>query len=95
MHDFMKLVYRQAGFEGRMLAKIPVPLMTVGTALLKWWSDNVSLKPPMSTPPEIRYASGYLYFDNAKAREELGINFRPVEESLLESIQWFREKGYA
>lgn len=94
MHDFMKLVYRQAGFEGRILAEIPVPLLTAGTALLKWWSDNVSLKPPMSTPPEIRYASQYLYFDNIKAREELGLSFRPVEESLVTSIQWFRENGY-
>lgn len=95
MHDFMKLVCRQAGFDGRMLVKTPLPLMTAGTALLKWWADNVSHKTPLSTPPEIRYAGQYLYFDNAKARDELGLNFRPVEESLLESIQWFRENGYA
>jgi dihydroflavonol-4-reductase len=94
IHDFMKLVLTEAGLDGRMLLKIPVPLMTAGTSLLKWWSDHVSHKTPLSTPPEIRYASQYLYFDNTKARQELGLEFRPVEDSIRDSIQWFREKGY-
>jgi dihydroflavonol-4-reductase len=94
VHDFMKLVFREAGLDGRMLFKIPVPLMTAGTFLLKWWSDHVSHKTPLSTPSDIRYASQYLYFDNTKAREELGLEFRPVEESIRDSIQWFRENGY-
>ena len=59
------------------------------------WSDYVSHKPPMSTPEEITYAAQYLYFDNAKAKNELGLIFRAVEDSLHDSINWFREKGYA
>jgi dihydroflavonol-4-reductase len=94
VHDFMKLVLTEAGLDGRMLLKAPVPLMTAGTYLLKWWSDHVSHKTPLSTSPEIRYASQYLYFDNTKARDELGLKFRPVEDSIRDSIQWFRENGY-
>ncbi len=26
---------------------------------------------------------------------ELGLSFRPMEDSLRDSIAWFREKGYA
>ncbi|MGC9325719.1 MAG: SDR family oxidoreductase [Desulfomonilia bacterium] len=95
MHEFIHLVCRLAGFEGRKIFKVPVPAMIAGTALLKWWSDHVSFKTPLSTPPDIAYASKYLFFDNAKARGELGLEFRPVEDSIQESITWFRQNGYA
>ena len=84
-----------AGFDGRMLFKFPVFALKVGTAFLKALSDYVIHKPPMSTPAEIAYASQYLYFDNSKTVKELGLSFRPVEDSLRDSIQWFRENGYA
>lgn len=93
--DLMRLVCREAGFEGRMLFKLPLPAMKAGTLFLKWLSDHATNSPPMSTPAEIRYASQYLYFDNEKARQELGMEFRPVEDSIRDSIQWFREHGYA
>jgi dihydroflavonol-4-reductase len=95
MEEFLRLVGRVAGFDGRMLLKMPVPLMKAGTAGLKWLSDNVTRKPPLSTPSEIAYASQYLYFDNARAVRELGLTFSPVEDSLKDSIEWFRENGYA
>lgn len=95
MADFLPLVCRAAGFDGRMLLKVPVPLMKVGTAGLKWLSDHVTSRPPLSTPSEIAYASQYLYFDSARAVNELGLTFRDVEGSLRESVAWFREKGYA
>ncbi|MGD0821881.1 MAG: SDR family oxidoreductase [Desulfomonilia bacterium] len=94
MKDFFRLVCREAGFDGRMLLKLPIPAMKVGTAVLKMWSDYVSHKPPMSTPAEIAYASQYLYFDNTKAVTELGLTFKPVENSLQDSINWFRENRY-
>ncbi len=93
--EFMRLVCREAGFEERRLFRLPLPAMKAGTALLKLVSDYVTDKPPMSTPPEIRYASQYLYFDNTKARQELEMEFRPVEDSVRDSIRWFREHGYA
>lgn len=95
MEDFMRLVCREAGFDGRMLFKLPVFALKVGTAFLKALSDHVIHKPPMSTPAEVAYASQYLYFDNSKTVKELGLNFRPVEDSLRDSIRWFRENGYA
>ncbi len=95
MEDFMRLACREAGFDGCMLLKLPIPAMKAGTAVLKMWSDYVSHKPPMSTPAEIAYASQYLYFDNTKAVSELGLTFKPVENSLQDSINWFRKNGYA
>jgi dihydroflavonol-4-reductase len=95
MEEFFRLVCREAGFEGQLRLKLPIPAMKVGSAVLKMWSDYVSHKPPMSTPAEIAYASQYLYFDNKKAIFELGLTFKPVEDSLKDSIIWYRENGYA
>ena len=94
MEDFMRLVCRVAGFDDRMLFKFPVPAIKAGTAVLKWWADHINHKPPMSTPAEIAYAAQYLYFDNNKARKELGLTFRSMEDSLNDSISWFRENRY-
>jgi dihydroflavonol-4-reductase len=95
LEKFMRLVYKTAGFEKRMLIKIPGFLMKTGTIPLKYWADHVSHKPPLSSPPEIEYASQYLFFDNTKARENLGLKFTPVKDSLKRSINWFRKNGYA
>jgi nucleoside-diphosphate-sugar epimerase len=36
-----------------------------------------------------------LFFDNSKARNELGLTLTPIEESLCDSVRWFRENHYA
>jgi len=95
MDDFVRLVCRVAGIDGRIVFKVPVPLMKIGTAALSWLSDHVTRRPPLSTPVEIAYASQYLYFDNTKAVTELGMSFRDVEASIAESVAWFRSRGYA
>ncbi len=95
MEDFMRLVCAQAGLKDRLFVKLPVPALKAGTFFLKMLSDRLTHRPPLSTPAEIEYASQYLWFDNAKARQELGLELRPVEESVRESVAWFRGRGYA
>jgi len=94
MEDFLRLVCHVAGLDGRMLFKLPVSALKTGAFVLKQWSDYISLKPPMSTPADVAYASQYLYFDNSKTVKELELKFRSVEDSLSDSIQWFRENRY-
>jgi len=95
LEEFMHLVYKAAGFQKRLLINIPAFVMKAGTIPLKYWADHVSHKPPLSSPREIEYASQYLFFDNTKAREVLGLKFTPIEDSLERSINWFRNHGYA
>lgn len=33
-------------------------------------------------------------FDHKKSESELGLEFRPMEETLRDEIAWFREHGY-
>lgn len=94
MKEFMTLVYRVLGKEGALLPKVPIPVLGLLTRCFAWWSDHISHRTPLSTPAELRYVSQYLFFDNSKARTELGLRFSPIEESLERSIEWFRTAGY-
>jgi len=91
--ELMDMVNNCLGQKKRYIPMVPKAVLTGGTYVLRAWSDRVSHKPPMSTPVEIRYASNYLYFDNTKAKTQLGLDFRPVETSIKESLEWFRENG--
>ena len=44
-------------------------------------------------PAVIPYATLYWFMNNAKAREELGITFRPPREVLAPTIEWLKASG--
>lgn len=54
--------------------------------------ENMGKKGPLNSE-NAWTAILYHWFDNAKARSELGFNPRPAEEALRESVGWMREKG--
>jgi dihydroflavonol-4-reductase len=95
MKEFLRMVYKVAGFKARPVIPTFIPVIKMSAYCFKWWSDHVSHATPMSTPPEVKYASQYLFFDTYKARNELGLTLSPTEESLRDSVRWFRENGYA
>ncbi|RJP39794.1 MAG: NAD-dependent epimerase/dehydratase family protein [Desulfobacteraceae bacterium] len=89
--ELMKMIYKAAGRNRSFIPKVPLSIVKGGATAMKLWSDRFSRKPPMSTPVDVSYAANYLYFDNTKARKELGLEFRPVEASLKEAIAWFKK----
>ncbi len=94
MEEFMAMVFKAGDIRQKFIPKIPIPILKTATAGLTWLSDNFIHKPPLSTPAEVDYARQYLFFDNSKAMEELGLVFSPIEKSLIDSIGWFKSKGY-
>ena len=51
-------------------------------------------KPPFMTPAELEIANKGLVADASKARRELGLPTRPIEESLRDAVNWFVDNGY-
>ena len=94
MRELNDLVLKVAGKSSRVTVSLPKMVLKAGSAGLNWRSDKFTHRPPLSTPVEIDYASQYLYFDNSKAQQELGLEFRPMEQSVADSIAWFEEAGY-
>lgn len=68
--------------------------LKIVATILKYWSDHISRRPPLSTPPDIGYVAQYPYFDHTKAKTELGLDFTPIEDSIARAIAWFRENRY-
>jgi dihydroflavonol-4-reductase len=72
--------------------KLPLPgPLAAGVALgMELWADHVSHKEPPATYRSVRYAQRTAFFSNAKAKRELGLPSRPLEETIRRAVDWFR-----
>ena len=52
-------------------------------------------RPPRMPVTAIRMAKKFMYFDNRKAIQYLGLTLTPVRQALADAVAWFRERGYA
>lgn len=89
LKDFFDIVCRVADLKP---VKMPMPgALTAGVALgMELWADHVSHKEPLATYRAIRYAQRNAFFSNAKAKRELGLRSRPLEETVKRAVNWFR-----
>ena len=94
LSELADLVFDAAGLPRRRLPRVPKALLKGLSVGLTAAADHVTHRQPLSTAPEVEYASKYLYVDNAKARTEFNLSFTPVEESLSRAAQWFADNGY-
>lgn len=58
---------------------------------LRGW---VTRREPLVNSASVKLSECYHYFDSTRSRQELGYQNRPLEESLRDAWQWFREHGY-
>jgi dihydroflavonol-4-reductase len=91
--DFLDLV---SDVTGRSLPrrKLPVDLMMAYGRAATLWSDHISHSAPRTTLKAVRYAAQYLYYDNIKARTELGLSFVPMRDTIARAARWFESSDY-
>jgi len=91
-----RLVDVLQSLTGRRIRKIPVPgSVMLGVGRLLDWFNGVrgkALDIPV-THEAMVYATNWIKMDNSKARAELGLAFRPVEESLADAIRSLVAQG--
>ena len=56
-------------------------------------ADRFTHREPLLTYAGAQTAAEFAYFDSSKAQEELGLEFRPLDETLRDTVAWFREIG--
>jgi dihydroflavonol-4-reductase len=75
---------------------VPVPLLyTLGAANELW--ARVSGRPALISLATARlmiHERDRTHFNHSKSEQELGVRFRPVEETLRATIAWYRENGW-
>jgi hypothetical protein len=53
----------------------------------------INLEVPLSHEASV-YATQWVKMDSSKAERDLGLTFRPVDESLADAIRWLLEAGH-
>ena len=84
-----------AAIVGRRPPRIRVPIaplypLAVGAEA---WA-RLTGREPFVTRDGLRMARHHMFFNDAKARQELGYVSRPYREGLVDAIAWFRKAGY-
>jgi len=84
------------------LTNLPAPTVklpywpVLGLAYLdEFFATYIRRKPPRMPVTAIRMAKKFMYFDNRKAIQYLGLTLTPVRQALAEAVAWFRGYGYA
>ncbi len=91
--DFMAKVADLAGREHTKW-RIPKPLISIVAHYQEWMANHITHRAPKITVGMQGLIGKYLYYNNAKARKELGFNPGPCDGAIEKSIQWFTNNGF-
>jgi dihydroflavonol-4-reductase len=91
--DYFDLIVNVAG-----KGKSPTLRIPAGMAVFSGWGyqmlSRITGKPPVTSASWARVGSHYSWWDCTRAREELNLGQRPLEESIADAIMWFETNGY-
>ena len=91
MREFMERVARVAKARDWFL-RFPKPVVQAYVSGLEWYAEQTGTEPDV-TRNFLDYSSPPSYFDNRRSREELGMTYRPLEETVADALAWFNERG--
>ena len=84
-----------ARLVGRRPPMVKLPLnMLYPVAYGAEWLATLRGVEPFITMDGLRMARHHMFFDDSKARRELGYVSRPYRDGLVDAIAWFRVHGY-
>jgi dihydroflavonol-4-reductase len=74
--------------------RIPYGIALVAGAVDTWLFGTLLRRPPHIPLEGVKMAAKHMYFDAARAVEELGLPQSPIEQALERAVQWYRGNGY-
>lgn len=74
-------------------AKVPYHLALAVAAISETWADRISHAPPVAPLTGVRITGRWLDFQTGKAKRELGLTVRPLNDSLHDALDWFKDQG--
>ena len=74
-----------------MPRRVPGWFALGATALLEHVVARATGRPPLADVDEVRMGLLVRYFDNTRARTELGFRPRPLRETLERTVRWMRQ----
>lgn len=80
--------------QSKPIIKPPLSVIKSLAWCMEKYSDWISGEPPQFTPAAIEIAHQGFAADCTKAREELGLPRRDLEESVRDALSWFIQNGH-
>ncbi|HLF25140.1 MAG TPA: SDR family oxidoreductase [Anaerolineae bacterium] len=71
------------------LPRRAIPALAFAAAVAK----RMGLALPIDAA-QLRFSREFIWFDNSKARRELGLPHTPIEQAVREAYRWYVENGY-
>jgi dihydroflavonol-4-reductase len=93
-HTLENIFYNLAKVSGIPASKLRLPYKL--TVILAWFSDNYAKFTGTKSviPLEgIKIMHDKIELSSTKAIKELGVNFRPLKETLHDVVDWYRQQG--
>ena len=91
--EYFELIVKAAGRGKSPSLRIPA-WMAVFSGFGYQMLARFNGKPPVTSASWARVGSHYSWWDCTRARENLGLGQRPLEESIADAIQWFETNRY-
>jgi len=92
--EFLSMIGRIGGVDKVASQEVSAKMMLRVARIVEFIS-KLTGKAPMTTYKNTVFALQHCYVDPSKAIEELGLPQTPIETAIADSINWFREHGYA
>jgi dihydroflavonol-4-reductase len=95
MSELFQILERITGIPAPR-RKVPVPMLLLLGAFGELWA-RLTGKPALISLATARLMVNERdrsHFDNAKSERELGLKFRPAEETLRDAVAWYQENGW-
>jgi dihydroflavonol-4-reductase len=73
--------------------RVPYPLAIVVAWLSEFLADHLTDQAPKATLTGVRLAKRIMHFDSSRSLAELGLEPRPIRESLADAVAWLRDSG--
>jgi dihydroflavonol-4-reductase len=89
--QLMDIVARVVGVKAPRWTIPPALIPPLATALGA--ASAVGIRLPMDAT-QLRLSREFIWYDNAKARRELGLPHTPIEKAVRASYQWYLGNGY-
>lgn len=93
MKEFVDICLKISG-KRKPVIKLPKEAFVALGYFMEMYADFISQEAPMMTSRIAKVNVLNMEVDCSRAEEELGYTCRPIEESVKDAIQWFKENKY-
>lgn len=91
-YDFFNMISKELGIKAPSF-RFPNWLVIFYGTLNSFVGRLFGFKPTVTREIAIT-GTKYFYYDNSKAKNELGVEFTPVEDAIHECYEWFKQEKY-